>query len=275
MFKPVNTPKRATYKGPAARPLDKKLRRQFAHGQREGLPFDWRYVSAAFCLILLATGTFIFASPRFYVQRVEVAGAGSIPPEEIYAEAGIANTHILWVVPDEVKDRLLESPSITHARVLVGWPARVIIIVEERQPEMVWIQDGEPYWVDASGILMPQRLEDLSLLRITNTGEGIPFHCPGPSCPIEEPSFISLDPLVINGARIIKVMRPDLTEIQYSANRGLSFTDSRGWSAVIGQGNDIERKMQVYESLITSLTGSGIIPSSIDVSDPENPVYDR
>lgn len=188
---------------------------------------------------------------------------------------GLANTHILWVVPAEVEARLLASPSLTAANVLVSWPARVILLIEERQPEMVWVQGGEPYWVDANGILMPQRGENPDLLRIVNTGEAIPFYCPGAGCPITNPDFLSLDPLVIAGARLIKSMRPDLTELTYDDASGLRFSDSRGWDAIIGQGSDIERKMRVYESLIASLTANGIIPTEITVSNPDSPVYSR
>jgi len=269
MSRSITTPRRSDPRGPAARRQRRLgVRLPRARGWRGP---NWRLASAAIVLILLVMGIIIFASPAFYVTRAEIGGVRYISPEEIYTLSGIASYHILWVQPEVVAERLVDSPSISAAEVLVGWPARVVIVVREREPALVWEQEGIPYWVDVNGHLMLQRADLPDLVRVVNQGTSIPFRCPGPAC--SEEGTLSVEPAVVQGAQQLKTLRPDINVLYYDPVRGLSLDDPRGWRGWFGIGTDMARKLQVYEALITSLTGQGIFPAAIDVSNPEAPVY--
>jgi hypothetical protein len=163
------------------------------------------------------------------------------------------------------------SPSLDDAQVVVQWPARVVILVQEREPSLVWEQEGRAYWIDVNGNLMLARQDIPELLRVVNEGQTIPFRCPGsPGCAEDA---ITIDPAVVQGAQQLKTLRPELDVLYYDSVRGLSYQDERGWRGYFGLGTDMNVKLVVYETLIENLTARGIRPATIDVSSPEAPYY--
>src|SRR5689334_10199492 len=166
--------------------------------QHQQSRFRWRYVSLFLLIVAAAVGIFIISSKMFVVTRAEIgweSGPHNVPIEEIYAESGTAGQHILTVDPFQVQQKLELSPSIESAQVMLNWPAVVIIRVREREPALVWEQQGKRYWVDLNGHLMVERRVMDTLLHIVNEGEEIPFQCPGPNC--QEQDAITIDPEVV------------------------------------------------------------------------------
>ncbi len=263
----IRTPRRTSSRQPVARPRPRApLRRLLAP-----LMFSWRWVSLSMVLALSAALIAIFTNKAFTVAQVEVGGVRYMPAAEIFALSEVAGRHILQVDPREVVTRLQTSPSIDSAQALVRWPARVIILVREREPALVWEQGEERYWVDVNGHLMPLRAELPQLVRVINEGEAIPFRCPGPAC--DEGDVISIDPAVVLGAQHLKTLRPNIDVLYYDPARGLSYQDGRGWRGYFGVGTDMNLKLVVYETLVADLEARGLHPVYIDVSNPDAPFY--
>jgi len=228
-------------------------------------------VSLALSLVLVGTGVFLFSSDLFIIQRAEIGGVRYMPPEEVFAESGIAGLHVLQVDPRQVEERLETSPSLDRAWVSVEWPARVVIRVREREPALIWEQGGQRYWVDLNGHLMVARRDVPNLLRVINEGEAIPFRCPGPLC--AEQDAITIEQAVVLGAQHLKTLRSNIEVLYYDPVHGLSYQDGRGWRGYFGVGTDMDVKLVVYETLVASLELRGLRPLYIDVSHPDAPFY--
>jgi hypothetical protein len=257
---------------PQAMPRRKGLRR-LSQPQRQSR-FRWRYISLLLMVVLAATAIFIASSDMFVVTRAEIgweSGPHNMPIEEIYSESGTAGKHILSIDPVQVQHKLELSPSIESAQVLLQWPAVVIIRVREREPALIWEQQGRRYWVDLNGHLMVERRVIDTLLHIVNEGEEIPFQCPGPNC--QEQDAITIDPEVVRGAQHLKTLRTNIDVLYYDPVRGLSYQDGRGWRAYFGLGATMDTRLIVYETLVASLESRGIRPLYIDVSNPDAPYY--
>lgn len=222
-------------------------------------------------VVILGLMVFLFVSPLFYVTRAEIGGVQYVTAEEIFTASGIAGYHILWIDPEVVAERIAQSPSLSAAEVIVQWPARVVIIVREREPALVWQQNDQAFWVDVNGNMMVMRRELPGLVRVINEGTDIPFHCPGPACTDE--NSISIEPQIVMGAQQLKTLRDQIDVLYYDPARGLSYQDPRGWRAYFGGGTDMVFKLQVYERLVVNLEQRGIRPSGIDVSNPHAPYY--
>lgn len=222
-------------------------------------------------LALSAALIAILTNQAFTVVQAEVGGVRYMPAAEIFALSGVAGRHILQVDPQEVVARLQASPSIESAQAVVRWPARVIILVREREPALVWEQGEERYWVDVNGHLMPLRAELPQLVRVINEGEAIPFQCPGPAC--NEGDAVSIDPAVVLGTQHLKTLRSNIDVLYYDPVRGLSYQDWRGWRGYFGVGTDMNLKLVVYETLVADLEVRGLHPVYIDVSNPDAPFY--
>lgn len=273
----VRTPRRTEADRPAVRPQRRSILRPAS--QRRPLPvpvlkqrgFGLRWLSLLLVLAFVGGGVFLFTDPMFFVNRVEVGGARYVPAEEIFASSGVAGYHILWIDPQVVAERIIQSPSLSSAEVEAQWPARVVIVVREREPALVWQQGDQSYWVDVNGHLMVMRRDLPGLVRVVNESASIPFFCPGPACADDD--AISINPAVVRGAQQLKTLRPDLEVLYYDEARGLSFQDERGWRVYVGVGTDMVFKLQVYERLVADLLARGVRLLLIDVSDPAAPYY--
>jgi hypothetical protein len=257
---------------PQAMPRRKGLRR--LPQQHQHTRFRWRYVSLVLLLVLAAIAIFVGNSDVFVVTRAEVgweSGPHNVPIEEIYSESGTAGKHILSIDPIQVQQKLELSPSIESAQVMLNWPAVVIIRVREREPALIWEQQGKRYWVDLNGHLMVERRVMETLLHIVNEGDEIPFQCPGPNC--QEQDAITINPEVVRGAQHLKTLRTNIDVLYYDPVRGLSYQDGRGWRAYFGLGATMDTRLIVYETLVASLELRGIRPLYIDVSNPDAPYY--
>jgi cell division septal protein FtsQ len=262
----VRTPRRTTASQPAAR-------RQARFGLRlpSGTRFPWRAVSGGLVAVIAAALVAIFAAPVFYVSRAEIGGVRHVPAEEIYTLSGIAGQHVLWLDPAEIAAQVEASPSIESASVVIRWPARVVILVREREPAIVWEQGGARYWVDGRGNLMVLRGDIPSLVRVINEGESIPFRCPGPECTDE--GAVTIDPAVVLGTQHLKTLRNNIDVLYYEPARGLSYQDGRGWRGYFGVGADMDLKLVIYEQIVATLLERGQQPVYIDVSNPDAPYY--
>lgn len=262
----VRTARRSQTRKPA-------VRRKTRLGLRvaPGVSLNWRWVSLGLTVLTAAGLAALFLSSMFRISRVEVGGAVYIPAEEVYTLSGVAGKHILTVDPAEVKRRVELSPSVESAQVYVEWPARVIVLVREREPAIVWEQGGRQYWVDARGHLMTMRKDIPSLVRVVNEGEVIPFQCPGPAC--SEDGQVTIDPAVVLGTHHLKTLRSNIEMLYYDPVHGLSYQDGRGWRGYFGVGTNMDVKLAVYETLIEDLEARGVVPVYIDVSNPDAPFY--
>jgi hypothetical protein len=276
MTQRIRTPRRIRDSQPAARPQRRRRPRRQPSRQPPQQPrqrggFGMRWLSLLLCVLIIAAGVVVFTNSTFYVTRAEIGGVRYVPAEEIFTESGIAGYHILWVDPEVVAGRIAALPDFSSAQVIVQWPARVVILVREREPALVWEQSGRRYWVDVNGHLMIMRRDLPELVRVVNEGEEIPFHCPGPAC--READAVTIDPAVVRGAQQLKTLRSGIDVLYYDPVHGLSYRDGRGWRGYFGSGTDMDRKLHIYEELAANLEGRGIRPTYIDVSNPDAPFY--
>ena len=108
-----------------------------------------------------------------------------------------------------MRKAVLRSPTIADATVTVGWPPNMVqIIVQEREPAVVWDQAGVPTWVDIQGRVMLQREERPDLVRIVAEDSDGPL---GPNVQVP------LD--VVTGALQLKALRPNIDVLRYDVKR--------------------------------------------------------
>ena len=85
-------------------------------------------------------------------------GNNRLTREEIEAVTGVIGQSIFTVQPDEVATRLrMNYPELLSAQVNVYLPNHVYVTVTERQPVILWQQDGGYTWIDATGVAFRPR----------------------------------------------------------------------------------------------------------------------
>ncbi|GAB1421045.1 hypothetical protein MASR2M15_11770 [Anaerolineales bacterium] len=227
--------------------------------------FSWRMVSGAIAVVMIVLLLMFFSADAFYVRNISVGGLQYLTKEEVFAFSDIANTHIFWVDPQQVRKNLLRSPSIADARVSVAWsPALLQVVVEERIPAIQWEQSGAAIWVDIQGRLMAQRSDDPSLIKIIAESGSIDET-------IGDTGQIDVN-IVYGALQLQDLLGIDI--LRYNAGKGLGFLNEAGWDVWFGVGFNMSEKVLIYQSIVDSLNARGIQPGQINVSNPDAPYYD-
>lgn len=209
----------------------------------------------------MAGGAWLFTDSRFFVHHVEVTGAIRVSPDEIYQASGLRGLHILWARSAEIEANVLAAlPNVESVQARCGLPADCTIAVVERQPKVLWDEDGILWWIDADGIVFQAQgtLPEGWAVRgpLPRDGEGR----------LDERVRVGLAELWATGEDVAPVF-------DYVPTRGLVFVDERGWRVILGQGPGMSRRLQVLEQLTANLEARGLTPRFIDVRFAEAPYY--
>jgi hypothetical protein len=212
----------------------------------------------------VAVGAFWLAlDARFYVYHADVVGAARVSSDEIFQASGLPGLHILWVRSAEIEDRLLSAlPTLESAQVAcrLQLPAECRITVAERQPKVMWDEDGLLWWIDADGVIFHAQ----GALPEGWTVRGpLPRDADGR---LDERVRVALVELWATGEDVALFF-------YYAPERGLVFTDERGWRVVLGQGPGMDKRLQVLKRLAADLEARGLTPRFVDVRFADAPYY--
>jgi cell division septal protein FtsQ len=235
------------------------------HSEPRQKGFSWRVVSFSIVVILSVLIGFFYSAEAFYVRSISVGGLTTMTKEEIFALADIANMHIFWINPEDVRQNLLASSSLADAEVWLGWPPQMVnIVVEERQPAIVWEQDGVAMWVDVLGRIMPQRQDRPDLIVVqanADVAQGI------------NADRIGVDPNIVLGALQLQELMPEITILRFDSNKGLGFTNPNGWQVWLGSGTNMPEKLKIYQTMTSNLVSRGIQVGELNIVDPDYVFY--
>lgn len=248
------------------RPPDSE-RQVVEHGVRDQFQMNWRFVSGLLVIGLSGLLFVFFATDLFYVRTISVGGAHYLNESEIFRYAEIAEMHIFWIDPEEVRQRLIESSEvIADAQVVVGWPPNMVkILVEEREPQVIWIQSGVVALVDLHGNVLRYTIEGEELPDLVHViSEGMLEGPPGADSPIPAAA--------VSGALQLRQLGFQ-GDLHYHPVNGLGFQESGGWDVWLGVGTDMPNKLNIYEELRDNLLARGITPVEINVVNPEGAYY--
>jgi cell division protein FtsQ len=94
---------------------------------------------------------YVFRSPRFIVQGVEVMGLRSVDAAAVNDLAAVGGVSVWNIRPDEVEQRVARNSYVAAVTVNVLLPDRVLVQVQERQAAVLWNAAGVNYEVTSDG----------------------------------------------------------------------------------------------------------------------------
>lgn len=241
-----------------------------------------RWISLVVLIITIYAIVVVGLDEQFYLTTLPVSGVSAIPAQEIADASGLGGIHVFAADPKVAAAAIDNIPGIISATVTLHWPNQVTITVVEDSPIAIWEEAGQSYWINADGTLMPARVDLPTLPRIQSQMKNPPLRVqptPAPEGTVlveetEAPAVISFIPLdVLDGAILLKQLRPNIDRLFYDPSHGLSFQDSRGWLAYFGTGTDMHQKLVIYETIVADLLARGKTITYISVSNQEKPFY--
>jgi hypothetical protein len=231
-----------------------------------------RFLSLMLCL-LLGSGIYLsFTLPEFQVTKPQVYGNQRLSAEEIDSVLSSTGQPIFTLVPSDLETRLrLNYPELTSAKVTLGLPNIVIVNVVERQPVILWQQGGGFTWIDQTGIAFRPHGSAKKLIQVNATA------APPPGSSVVNDPLSPTPYLPSDLVKAIETLAPSVpagSTMVYDPKNGLGWLDSRGWQVTFGNdASDMALKLQVYQSLVASLTQQGITPAFISVQFVNAPYY--
>jgi len=233
--------------------------------------FSARWVSLGVLALSIYALALIGMDEHFYLSPIPVQGAVSISPAEVVEASGLASLHVFAADPNLAAAKITDLPGVIAANVTLKWPNQVSIQVQEDSPIAIWQEGLRQFWITEDGTLIPARSGVPGLLVIES-------EMPVPVAGDEETGrpetsldFIPED--VLQGALLMRRLRPNIDRLYYRPSYGLSYQDGRGWRAHFGTGADMQQKLVVYETIVEQLLSQGLTPEYISVSNQEKPYY--
>jgi len=221
---------------------------------------SWRLFSGALILILVGVLAVFFLSDTFYVRGIAVGGLDTMTVNEVYELLNVNGLHIFWIDPADVRADLLKSSTVANATVTVGFPPNMVqIIIEERQPALVWEQGGVASWIDLQGRVMRQREDRNTLLRI----QADPL--------IEGNIGAAVDALIVTSAIQLHDLLPEVAAFRYHPDKGLGYNDPGGWEVWLGVGLDMQQKILIYNAIVADNAAQGLLPNEINLVNTHRP----
>ena len=258
----------------------------------------WRVISAALVALLSFLLYQLWNSPTYRVQAVEVSGLQRLTDRDVDAVLDVHGEPIFSINPGKVKQEIQSAfPEFTAVSVQVGLPNTVAITVTERVPVLTWYQDGRTELVDAEGMAFPLReggqagpsplvealspppvldpalLEPQALDLEATQAETQGAAQPSPIKPVTAGPRQLLTPEMVAGILAMAEKAPEGIPLVYDSMHGLGWRDAGGWEIYLGDVQDIQMKLSVYQAIAGRLQAEGIQPALISVEYVHAPYY--
>jgi hypothetical protein len=231
--------------------------------------FGWRLISFFLVAFLCMALYVLWTSPLYQIQEIQITGLQRLTPHEINTLLNISGEHIFAIDQDQLLlDLKTTFPELSAVAIDVNLPAEVAVTVEEREPILVWYQNGRTMWVDETGYSFPAR--EANPPAITVNAAGAPAMNFGEDA---DPNQL-LTPAFVEAILEVQAIAPNENSLVYSTDHGLGWKEKKGWTVYLGTDlSNITMKLQVYDAIFKHLKKSGIQPELVSVEMVHSPYY--
>jgi cell division septal protein FtsQ len=212
-------------------------------------------IFAGVLLIFALVALFLmFDTDLFFVYDLQINGTHYLSTDEIQKASGIMQYNIFFVNSRDVEHALTKLPEVKSTRVNTIMPNQVIVDVEERKPEITWLRGNESFWIDSDGISFRARKNLPELPSVRDLDQS----------PVKLGQSVKLDALAAFWA--FRAAYPDGPHsFEWSAARGLAFTDERGWKIYMGDAEEMAGKIAKLRALTAQLIAQNAKIKFIDL----------
>ena len=212
-------------------------------------------ILAVVLILALAVALYVFFdTDYFYVYSLTIAGTQYLTTAEIEKASGIRGFSTFFIDPRLVERALAKLPEVKSVNVMTGLPNQVTIEIQERQPQIVWQRGNGTYWVDADGVFFRARA-NLSQLPVVRD--------------LDQNAIQPGQRAQTNAVAAFWALREAMPEspptLEWSAARGIAFTDERGWKVYLGDANEMPDKIATLRTLIPQLVSQNARIRFIDL----------
>lgn len=224
----------------------------------------WRFLSMLLTVILFGLLVYFFSSDAFAVDDFKLVGVKRIPYPEIALAVGVPHVNVFTIDPDELEQTLSNNyADIKEISVRVGFPATLVITIEEREPVIEWREKGNPFWIDEEGVDFPKRGEVEGLPVVV--ADDRPYTAGVVSNADNHKKQPFLSQQYINVVKELNEVKPVGSTLVYDQVYGFGWADQERKVYLGTDLADVALKLVVYNRVVDSLNERGIDPEIIDI----------
>jgi cell division protein FtsQ len=249
-------------RAPARRHTSRRRMHTIAAGamtKSSGFSRPWEYLRPKLIASILAFVSVIilfllFGNDSFYVFKFDIRGNQFVTDGEIEKASGVVGYNIFFIDPRPVERALAKLPEVKAVRVTTQLPNQLTVDVLERQPQIIWQRNTENYWVDSDGVFFKARLNLPQLPVIRDMDQG--------AISIGQ----AVQPNAVATFWALRDAMPDCPRMfEWSAARGLAFSDERGWKIYLGDSDGMAGKVATMRALVKQLVAQNAKIKFIDM----------
>ena len=231
----------------------------------------WRWLSltlASLTLFLLAA---LWFAPFFRVDVPQVQGVRYLPAGEVAVALPVRNRPVVALNPARLAADLQASfPAMAQVKVRVGFPNRVTVVVQERQPVLAWRAASRTWWIDAHGLAFtPPVAKTPAGLRVVQADV-----FPQAATKVRTGLWQVLSPQQVQSLQALSRAVPQGTPLVFSARYGLGWQAPEGWQVFVGREmTRLPQRLALYQAIAQWLRKEGIRPAMIDLASLRTPYY--
>lgn len=228
----------------------------------------WQRAGVALGLTLAVAGLVaLYVSPALRVHNVEVTGVVTVDAQQVAQLAGFGDDSMLRVDIESARRRIEYLPMVQSVEITRHWPQTMRIKVTERAPWGFWQSGENLYPIDAEGIVLGG----------VQPPEGAPvIKNVGPPSRLVAGDHTDLDAVSLTRALLQKVpaqLSLNVAALEYSAGSGLAIVTDAGYRVVIGDSQNIDYKLAVWQAVEGQLGREAMSGHVLDLRFGDRPSF--
>jgi len=215
--------------------------------------------------LVFGAGAWLWQSPFFEVNDVEVQGTERISPETVVQRSGLLGQRMFDVDLATAQDELFRLPLVASVRVRRKWPDTIKITVVERRPWGIWEQGGVRYTIDREGVILGTfppgaNAPVIRSSELTSLLQG------------DHVSYQAVDAAAEIYDRLPRQLGTTVTEVAYVTGKGVQVTTADGQVGLLGDSSSIAYKLAAWAAMSRQAQSRGINYTTIDLRFGNRPV---
>ncbi len=243
--------RRASTKGPRKRTRkvitpSRDARLAFLRARSAASLASWqsKLSAVALALVVVMTLAAFYNADTFYIYDFEASGLQQLSKTDLERSADFVGFNVFFLDPKTIEHALGQVPEIRSTKVMVGFPNRLRIEVQEREPWVTWVTGSESYWVDAGGVGFRARFNRSDLPTVRDLDQA----------PVRAGERVH--PSGIAAVRALFTAWPSAPrQTEWSNSKGLAIVESHGWKVYLGNADEMDgkiTKLRVLTGLLLS-----------------------
>ena len=197
------------------------------------------------CAVIAIVGAMVavYVSPIVRVSDVKVEGASEATAAQLDGLIDLDGESMFTVDFDETRAQMAAIPMIKSVEFKREWPQTVKIIVTERTAWGVWMLGDTPYVIDEDGVVLGG---------VSPPENSVVIYAPASDGLLTAGNRVGGDAGALVRAMIERVpivAQVGLTTFEWSNASGLTLTTDAGYRVVIGESENWEYKLAVWQQI--------------------------